>query len=513
MGRRSTATLRALIDWSYELLADSEKTAFSRLSVFAGGFTLESAEAIVGADGIDPTAVLDLITELANKSLLVVDQSSTTPRFRMLETIRQYAFEKLDNATRQRHLDHFTALAEQAAKEIKGRNQAEFLARMDAENDNLRAALDFAGASEAALRLAVAVAEYWLMRGHVSEGLPRLEKLIASAPPGGSIVLGRLLNAAARMSVYRGELPKAREYHNRALAMATAVGDRMTIAITINNLGTMDMESGDFTNAIRRHEQSLAMFRDLGDKFRVAGLLNNLGVTAKQQGDAPKARKLLEEALSLHQELGNQTWVAYVYQNLGELEEEQANPTTAQKYFESSIEILKQLGDEWGVAYAVEGLGKCALQQNDLATAKRCFEETLATLQKIGDKSASADAYDDLSQLWLRLNDPEKAAALAMQGLTIRRDLNDLPSLAQSLETLSAARATQDPTLAARLLGAADKIRRQTNVPIRPSYRARYESLRAALLKTLGDNAFASAFSAGGTFDPKDPLLLAPTQK
>lgn len=502
-------TLRALIDWSYQLLSDAEKAAFARLSVFAGGCTMESAEAIVGGDGVEPTAVLDLVTELVNKSLLVVEESAGATRLRMLETIRQYAIEKLDDATRQRHLEHFTALAEQAATEIKGRRQAEFLARMDAEHDNVRAALDFAGTSEAAMRLAIAVAEYWLMRGKVSEGLSRLEKLIAAAPPGDSMVLGRVLNAAGRLSVYRGELAKAREYHHRALVMARAVGDRMTVAITINNLGTMDMESGDLAAAVRQHEQSLSMFRELGDKFRVAGLLNNLGVTAKQQNDAPKARKLLEESLAIHKELGNATWVAYVYQNLGELEQEQGNSDAGRRFFESSIEILKSLGDEWGVAYAMDGIGKCALQQDDVATARRCFEETLATLKKIGDKSASADVYDDLAQVWIRLGDFEKAAALAGEGFTIRRDLNDLPGLAQSMETLAAARATRDAALAARLLGAADKLRRETNVPVRPVNRAPYESLRSDLITALGDEGFEGHFSSGRSLDLNDPRLTA----
>ncbi len=504
-------TLRASIDWSYELLSPDERIVLARLGVFMGGFSLESAEAVAGGDGIDRAAVLDMLAELLDKSLLIMKEKSGLARYRMLETIRQYAAEKLEQATRQRHLEYFVQLAEQALAELFGPDQAQWLERLDLEQDNMLAALDFAGSSDLGLRLAAVLARYWYMRGQVIGGLDRLQKLIDADPPA-SVPLANVLCGAGRLAMWRGEPDHSRQFLDRSLTMAIDLGDERAQATCLNDLGTLAKETGNLPKALELFARVLELRRRQGDKGNLAGALNNLGIIRKQLGDAPAARQLLEESLAIQKELGNATWIAYSYLNLGELELEENNAAAARLHYQSSLDMLRDLQDEWGAAGAIEGLGKCDLADGKLDAARSHFEQTLAIVRRIGVKGIVADQLDNLAQIALRQGDSSSAWSLASQSMTVRAEIKDQVGLAESLETLAAARAADDPGRAARLLGAADTLHRQIQLPLPPARLTDHESLIARLRSALGDPAFEAAFSAGRSLLPGDPAILGPGQ-
>ena len=263
-------TLRATIDWSYDLLTIEERAVLRRLSVFAGGFTLEGAESAcsnAGAGGLD---VVDVVARLVDKSLLLYDSAASPPRYTMLETIRRYADEKLREAGEvrtawERHRDWYLELAETANPQLTGADQKEWMDRLEAEHSNLRAALEFSdtdGDGEQLLRLASSLWRFWWSRGYRREGLGWLQQALT------------------------------RESAAEALR-----------ALALNGAGNLESALGNFRGAQRYHEQALELRRRLGDKQRISASLNNIGVSLYYQGRFEEARPYLEEALQIDREL------------------------------------------------------------------------------------------------------------------------------------------------------------------------------------------------------------------
>ena len=286
-------TLRSLIDWSYDLLQEPEKRLLQRLSVFAGGWTLEAAEQVCAGDGVEDRDALDLLTSLADKSLVVVEQSDGHSRYRLLETVRQYARERLvesggGEAVRVRHRDYFLTLAEQAEPKLVGAQQAEWLRRLDEEHENLRAALEWSLAevqSGAGLRLCGALYRFWWARGYLSEG---------------------------------------RKWCARVLAMEGAAGRTLERPKALHGAGALAYHQGDYLAARALGEESLAIRRQLGDWKGIAASLNNLGMVACDQADYPAARALAQESLAISRELGNRVGIANSLNNLGNVAYDQA---------------------------------------------------------------------------------------------------------------------------------------------------------------------------------------------
>jgi non-specific serine/threonine protein kinase len=259
-------TLRSTIDWSYDLLREPEKLFLQRLSVFAGGWTLAAAEEVCAGEGIEQRDVLDLLTSLADKSLVVPEQEDAQTRYRLLETVRQYARDRLEDnggsaAARVRHRDYYLALAEEADPKLRGAEQAEWLRRLENEHENLRAGLEWslveAGPQEG-LRLCGALQRFWWTRGHFTEG---------------------------------------RQWCTRSLCKAGAEERTRERAYVLNAAGVLSHDQGDYPAAKAFHEEGLAIRRELGDRRGTAASLGNLGNVALNQGDYPAARALLEESL------------------------------------------------------------------------------------------------------------------------------------------------------------------------------------------------------------------------
>ena len=366
-------TLRALVDWSYSLLEDAERVLLRRLSVFVGGWTLEAAEAVcvdAGQDDILPNDILDLLTHLVNKSLVVLDEQAAEPRYRMLETIRQYAREKLlesdeTNTIRDRHLSFCLRLAEDAEPHLSGPTQAVWFARLEKDYTNLRSAYEWSlQESDAALgmRLATALDTFWNVRGPALEGLDWLVRTVsrpeAAAP---SLVRARALFATARVLGLMAELVRSNRYAEESLSISRALEYRPGVARALFQLGMNARFQGDLKTSKQLIEQSLAIPEGL-ESDTIIRIYVNLGMIAAVEGDYDAARKYLEQAMTVALAAESSHNVASNFAFLGMLAFLQGDYDAAEATFERGLNASVPSGirRQWECRRAVWPTWRCS---------------------------------------------------------------------------------------------------------------------------------------------------------
>jgi len=396
-------TLRAAMDWSYHLLSERERVVLRRLSVFADGWTLEAAEAVCAAGDGEAFDILDLLAQLVFKSLVLMNEQDGRVRYRFLETVRQYALERLVEsedapAVRTRHLDWYRGLTEEAEAGLVGVRQAAWLDRLEAEHDNLRAALEWSlecGAVEAGLRLAGGVWQFWSVRGYLAEGRRWLDALLKRSTGVAPIVRAKALRAAGRLAGFgQGDYAYGRVAYEESLAIWRDVGDRKWIATLIGDLGVLAFGQGDFGAARVLYEESLAIWRDVGDRWGVALSLHNLGRAAYRQGDWAAARTLFEESLAICRELGDTQGIAVALTNLGFVAFSRGDYASAPALFEEGLTMQQELGDKRRIAYSLEGFAFLTLAQGKAQRAARLVGAAEALRESIGAPLPPIDRAD-----------------------------------------------------------------------------------------------------------------------
>ena len=422
-------TLRATIEWSYELLSKEEKAVFARLSVFAGGFTLEVAEDVGEAD-------LDTLQSLADKSLV----RRTGERFSMLETIREYSAERLEGSDKaddlnRRHAEYFLALAEEAEPHLH-RDSAEWADRLEREHDNLRAAMDWseaAGESELALRLAGGVSRFWYLKSHVSEGQRRLESVL-KADPRPTPARAKALNGAAVMALNIGDIATARLRAEDALALHRTLGNAWGAAYSTMMIGNAIAEGGDVANARPIFAESVRLFRELGDEHYVLIASFNLAWVTGELGDPEAERAIHEENLRRARALGNRRIEAGSLAELALLARDRGRLEDAAAMLREAIHIEHALGAVLDVAVdlgrlaSVLALGGTAGKAAVLLSSSQALTEnlgagvpwwaarrnaqTLATIRTELDDSAATEAWERGRALTV-----DEAVSLALEGV------------------------------------------------------------------------------------------------
>jgi non-specific serine/threonine protein kinase len=461
-------TLRALIDWSYELLSEPERLLLRRVSVFAGGWTLEAAEAVcaggaegtpgraLAAEGVTPPAtgpdkieawdVIDLLTSLVEKSLVGYEEQAGEARYRLLETVRQYARDRLIEteeaaSLRGRHRDWFLALAEQAAPELRAPRQREWLERLESEHDNLRLALEWCRAevtgAEAELRLAGALVWFWTMRSYLSEGRQYLEGALSrSRVPavGGWRAASTLcmwaLLGAGRLALLAGDYTTSRSFLQAGLDLARATGDPEGTATALFGLALRAAHTNDSEQATALAEESLVRARESGDAWLVAYCLQVLGLVARIRGDRERVTTL----------------------------------------FRDSLALMRQVGDKWSMVFLLLNLGGVAQAEGDYEPARCAYQE----------------------------------------GLAFSQELKDRRGMAWCLECLAEVAAAQSrPQRGARLMGAAEGLLDAIGASWPPNYVAGRERTMAAIRTALGEEAFAAAWAEGRALSLEEAIRYA----
>jgi predicted ATPase len=423
-------TLQATIDWSRDLLSGAEKILFRRLSVFAGGWTLAAAEEVCAGGGIEEYEVLELLSSLVDKSLVLAShgEGGGDARYRVLQTIRQYAAERLGEsgeaeAVGRRHADFFLSLAEEAEPALAGPEQAVWMERLEYEHDNLRAALGWfeeRGDAERGLRLAAAPLRFWWLHGHLSEWRTNLETLLDL--PGASVregVRARALHTLGTL-IFRhtddaaGGWNEARSRLQEALEIYRRLGDEPRMVAILPNLARIAAEFGEWTAAYSFLDESLGIGRRLGDRHGLALSLVNLGFVQFLKGDLPSARGHLEECLETFLELDDGFWINATLVHLGYIDCEEGDYAAARSRFVRMNEIVPQVHFAWGATYTLEGFARLATAEGQPVRALLLGGATAALRRTFGVAiGPTRQAYfrRSLEPAWRALDDEEGKTA------------------------------------------------------------------------------------------------------
>lgn len=425
-------TLQALIDWSHDLLTDSERLLFRRLSVFSGGFTLEAVEEVCSGGSIKRTDVLELLSRLIDKSLLMTESQEDCIRYRLLETIHQYSQDRLkeskqENEFARKHAIYFWQMAGESYGELWGPKQLTWLPRLEAEYDNLRKALEWMGRratrKEMLLRMTGSLWRFWAMRGHFHEGrawLARALEAYSDAPPG---MLANALRGAGILACQQGDYVQAQAVHERSLALFRETGDRLGIARELESLGEIALLQGVYTQALELHEASLALMREIGDKKGVAIALGQMGIVARDRGQYEQAREFLQESLELSRELQDKQMTALALKNMGILEFDSSEYQQAIQLFEEAVSLYRELKDSLGISNVLQRMGCVAKAQGHFRRATRLFRECLELKQELGERLGIAYAFANLAEIAFYQGRYPAVDELSEQSITLFREL------------------------------------------------------------------------------------------
>ncbi len=461
-------TLRATLDWSYKLLTPEEQSLFTRLSVFVGGFTAADVEAVCGGEPrLDEAAGVE---SLLNKSLLrQISGAAGEPRFMMLETMREYAQEKLvergeTNFIREQHARYFLAFAERAALELTGLSAAEWHNRLESHHDNLRSALRWCLANDhdglTSLRLVNSLHHFWWTRGYLSEGRAWLSAALrlngASAP---TQLRADVLRGAGGIAYQQCGYAAARTFYREALDIYQYLGDQHGVARTLLSLGDVEMSVGDYETCESLFQQGARMLQAIGDILGYAHALDFLAwCVLRGRGDYTQAAAWFEQALTLFHQTSDMNGIALVYSGLGEIALRHEDFEQATQLLEQSLGLRRQLGQMWGIAATLGSLALVAQFQGDV----------------------------------------QRAMALLSDSLLIRKEIGDPGGMAWCLEKLAEiAHIDQDDGRAARILGAAAALRASVHSIIDPNDQPKYDRLIARVRSWLGDDIYEAVWMEG----------------
>ncbi|MDR7555277.1 MAG: tetratricopeptide repeat protein [Armatimonadota bacterium] len=506
-------TLRAAVGWSYALLQPHEQALLRRLAVFVGGFTLDGVEAVCWSSD-QPGEAVDALTALVDASL-VVRETDEAPRFRMLETIREFGVEQLTatgelSRIQRYHAAYFLALAEHAAARLHGPEERFWLVLLEREHDNLRAALAWAlaqGEGPAALRLATALWWFWYVRGYLEEGRACLERALRAAGAGDPRIRARGLHAAGVLAWRQGEFERAAEYGDESLRIHRDLGDRWGMANALFLQEMVARSHGDYARAAALIEESLALFTEVNDHWGVATSLLGVATILRLRGDHERAATLHEESLQRFRRLQDDSGIAASLYALGMVERERGNIARAAALSEESLAVARRLNDVSREAFARHLQGLVARDRGEYTGAAAALEHSRVLFQQIGDTWGVAYTLGSLGTVARLQGDLPASVALFKDSLALRVRVGDRWGIAECLEGLAGVAAAQERSeQAAQLFAAAAALRERLGTPLGPADRPRHERSVAAVRAMLGKRRFDAAWQAGQT-SPVDVLI------
>ena len=472
-------TLRALVDWSYDLLSDEERTLFARLAVFAGGWSLEAAESVCSGDEIEPDDVLDVLVRLADKSLIVVEPGAHgAQRYRLLEILSQYGQERLTargevETTQERHAAFFLDLAERAEPELYGPRQAAWYQDVQLEHDNLRAALRWylTRRSGEALRLAVALWWFWHQHHLWTEGrdwLDRVLALPASSESGPARV--RALMGAGLMAAFQRDFAAARARLEESVALARTLPANQNLGRAVGFLGIVHMFQGDSATGQELFQESLAVARQCGDAWIQSTMLRLLAMGAVRRQDHALAGSLLDESLATARASGDPWAVAMALNNYGDMTRARGDYQRAGALYEESLAFFREHGVGGAIGSVLHNLGYVNLHRGEYERAEASFAEALAHFRMMADEPGRAECLTGL------------ACVLSVQGHAAR---------------------------AAHLFGAAERAFERLGTSPSPHNQADAERHLASTRAAIGEDAFTAARDEGRAMDLEQAVAYA----
>ena len=418
-------TLRAAIEWSYELLGPDQQQLFTSLAVFVGGFTLGAAEVVAEQPGLD---MLEGVESLLQKSLLRAEPASGgEPRLGMLETIRAYAVERLAHggdgeAVRRRHAGFYLVLAEEAELGLWGPQQREWLERLDAERDNIRAALTWAveaSEAEVGLRIGSALWRFWEMRSHEHEARERLRELLALGS-GSPSTRAKAQSMIGALSIVLGDLETAQRMLEEGLRVHRRKGDDRMVAYTVGLLGTVALVAGETDTALTLSREAHEVARRAGHTYVESAALSQVGACLAARGELDGAERTLEEAIRLERKLGNARSLGIWLKTLAGVAIMRDDRAQAGRLLSESLAIHRSLDDAWGVSHSLSNLASLALDAGDTETARALLAEALAIAGDTDPQPQLADVLEMSARLAAADGQPALAIRLYARAALLR---------------------------------------------------------------------------------------------
>jgi tetratricopeptide (TPR) repeat protein len=500
-------TLEAAIEWSHDLLSDAERVCFRRLAVFAGGCTIDAAEAVCPDAALPREQVFETVTALVDRSLLTTEERAGSMRYGMLESIRHYAAAKLTEsgeraAATRRHLDWLLDLSRQA--DLAGTDQGAWLDMLEADLDNVRAALEWSLAAggpdaEPALALASAMAPFWVVRGPVGPGRAWLDAALAAAGPDtGSRARAVALDGAAQLAAVQADHDAAQAYQRDSLELWRALGDNAKIASCLGDLGAVAHIRGAYPAALALYTEALDLARQSGDGALIARCLSGLGRLGLHQGNLAEATAYYEESMARFRDAGDLRRATLILGNLGVVAMHAGELDLAQRRLAEHLGNARRLGDRKLVGGALTNLGMVAYDTGDLDQAEPLHEEALAVAEQLGDRRLESVALTNLGLVALARKDYQAARSRHLRSLSLSVEFGERRAIAESLEELAQVEtAAGDAARAAVLIGASQAMREAIGSPIPGADLVRFDATIAAASAALGEEGFTAARARG----------------
>ncbi|MDQ3620089.1 MAG: tetratricopeptide repeat protein [Actinomycetota bacterium] len=498
-------TLIATMDWSYDLLPEDERRILGQLSVFSGGFSLEAAEAVVG-ENAEPLEVLRGIVNLVSKSLIVQEQEVSNTRYDILETVRQYAAQRLLESgesanARNRHLDYFLDRAEAAEPHLHAGSQETVVASLELEHDNYRAALDWSidRIPDKAIRLAAALWYFWDLHGHLIEGRRWLKTAQAAHPGSLTAWQGRALMGAGSLERAQGNLEEARGLLEQALNVYRELRDEVGTARALDELGSIAYLKCDFEMGESLCGQSLALYRKHHDLEGVASSLFSMGHWATTRGQFEESDSLLKECLALCKSLGFVQGQGAALASIARLRLHLGDAETASRLAGQALAYSTRIRDDWNIGFIELVSGEASMHRSDLDLADRHLLESLGHFKTRGDQWGFARSMRCMASVKRMRGQMQPARSMLQHSMTICKSLESHWDLAQALEEQAHLVVAEDQDLKTAMtsLGAAQQLRDTVGAPLPPMDQAALLSIVRRAKAELGEAQTSSCLEKG----------------
>ncbi|MBK8551580.1 MAG: tetratricopeptide repeat protein [Ignavibacteria bacterium] len=549
-------TLKALVDWSYDLLTEEEKILWRRLSVFSGGWTMEAAEEVCSDQNFKKEGMLELLNQLTSKSIIIYERENE--RYRILETLKQYGKDKLKEAKEteeilSKHLNYFMGLAEAAEQKLYGKDAQVWIEKLESDHVNLQSGIDWSlsgGDREKGIRLAESLWYFWDIRGHYSIGIILMQKFLDNAQDMSKSSLRKLLSRTGALTSNRGEFVNAVNFLEAGLKSSREINDKHNISFTLSRLGMTEQSRGNFEKAQKYHEESLALSRDsgkisesgdtlsqmgrlaydrgnydeahkfytksldllreTGDKSRIAFSLNGLGIVAFKRGYYEQAEKFFNESLDLRREVGDIKGIAGSLGNLGNLTSDLGNYEQSQKYQEEALLLYRKIGDKRGTSNSLYNFGNLLNYLGNYEQAQSYFEESLILYREMGDKYSIAYSLYGLALLLLDRGDIEKARKLNEESLLLQLEIGDKSLIYHIIiEFACIFNLINLLPISVKLLGAVELNLKSNSVVLESKEQTRQEHIIKSLREKLSDEEFLKYFEEGKKLTIEEAAQLA----
>jgi predicted ATPase/DNA-binding SARP family transcriptional activator len=497
-------TMHATIAWSYDLLPTEQRVLFRRLGVFRGGCSFEAVAAVCGEIG--GLEALDGLGALAEHSLLVVNDAGGEPRFDMLETIREYALDRLEasgegEAIRRRHTNFFVQFAEAVEPKLFGSQQALWMDTLETEHDNLRAALRWSleHAPEAALRLSGAVSRFWYGHTHLSEGRQWVEAALArqqAMAVSSARQVAKALHGAGVLCLFQNDYAASHTFLEQARVLYPEHGDTKLLAFVLHDLGGLAMNESNYAQAAAFYQESLALSQEAQDRWLIGLNLYGLGTVLLAQGDMARATTLLHESLAIYRQLGDKGGEASVMISLSSLAQDLGDYRRAAAHAQAGLELYQEVGNKHGASWALSVLADIAQLEGDSGHARSYLEASIALTRESGNTRPISAGLGVTAR---EAGDNERAMAIARERLALVQNIGNKENIIQCLEDIAATAAMQSlTTYAARLWGAVEHVGAVFRHPrVLAARRALIERIVADARRSVDEAVWAAAWAEG----------------